>query len=127
MDYVFINILFIIAGGGLGSACRYLFSLLAVKWFGNSFPLGTLGVNLIGCFLIGLGFSLAGRIIISPTVRLLLMTGFLGGLTTFSTYALESTNFMGNGQFLTALGNIALNNIGGLALVFLGLWLGRTI
>ena len=122
-----LNILLVIGGGGLGSACRYLFSLLAVKWFGNGFPMGTLGVNCIGCFLIGLGFSLAGRNLISSTTRLLFMTGFLGGLTTFSTYALESANFWGNGQFSTAFINMAANNLGGLALVFLGLWLGRSI
>ncbi len=122
-----INTLLVIIGGGIGSACRYLFSLLAVKWFGNNFPIGTLGVNLFGCFLIGLSFSLASRNIISPTIRLLLMTGFLGGLTTFSTYGLESANFIGNGAILTALTNIAVNNLGGLALVFLGLWLGKAI
>jgi CrcB protein len=121
------NIILVIAGGGLGSACRYLFSLLAAKWFGGNFPMGTLGVNLIGCFLIGLGFSLAGRNIISPSVRLLFMTGFLGGLTTFSTYALESANFIRGSQLLPALGNIAVNNLGGLLLVFAGLWLGRYI
>jgi CrcB protein len=124
---MFINILLVIIGGGLGSACRYLFSLLATKWFGSNFPMGTLGVNLIGCFLIGLGFSLAGRGIISPSVRLLLMTGFLGGLTTFSTYALESVNFMRSNELIPALGNIAANNLGGLALVFVGLWLGKYI
>lgn len=111
---MFVNILLVIVGGGLGSACRYLFSFLAGKCFGNNFPIGTLGVNLIGCFLIGLVFSLAERSVISPTIRLLFMTGFLGGLTTFSTYALESSNFMLNGEFLTALSNIALNNLGGL-------------
>jgi CrcB protein len=121
------NILLVIIGGGLGSACRYLFSLLAAKWFGSAFPMGTLGVNLAGCFLIGLGFSLAGRNIISPSVRLLFMTGFLGGLTTFSTYALESTNFMRSSQLLPALGNIAVNNLGGLILVLVGLWCGRYI
>lgn len=124
---MFFNLILVLVGGGLGSACRYLFSLLAVKWFGNHFPMGTLGVNLIGCFLIGLGFSLAERTIISPTARLFLMTGFLGGLTTFSTYALESANFMGDGQVLTALTNIAANNLGGLALVFAGLWCGKAI
>ncbi len=122
---MFFNTLLVIIGGGLGSACRYLCSLLAAKWFGNNFPIGTLGVNLLGCFLIGLCFSLAGRNIISPTIRLLLMTGFLGGLTTFSAYGLESANFIGNAEIFTALTNIAVNNLGGLALVFLGLWLGK--
>jgi len=124
---MFTNIFIVIIGGGLGSACRYLFSILAVKWFGSNFPVGTLGVNLIGCFLIGLGFSLAGRNIISPSVRLLFMTGFLGGLTTFSTYALESTSFIRSNELIPALSNIAVNNLGGLALVFVGLWLGRYI
>jgi CrcB protein len=122
---MFLNTLLVIIGGGLGSACRYLFSILAAKWFGNDFPLGTLGVNLGGCFLIGLGFALAGRNLIAPGIRLLLLTGFLGGLTTFSTYALESANFLGNAGIPAALANIALNNLGGLALVFLGLWLGK--
>lgn len=121
------NIILVIIGGGLGSVCRYLFSLVAVKWFGNTFPMGTLGVNLIGCLLIGLGFSLAGRNIISPSVRLLFMTGFLGGLTTFSTYALESTNFLKGVDLFPALVNIVTNNIGGLALVLLGMWLGKLI
>jgi CrcB protein len=122
-----VNLLLIIAGGGLGSACRYLFSIGASRVFGNVFPWGTLLVNLSGCFLIGLGFSLAGRNIFSPQIRLLFMTGFLGGLTTFSTYALESANFWTGGAALAALTNIALNNLGGLLLVCLGLWLGKHI
>jgi CrcB protein len=122
-----INILLVIAGGGLGSACRYLLTLGATRFFGNIFPWGTLLVNLIGCFLIGLGFSLAGRDIISPQVKLLFMTGFLGGLTTFSTYALESANFWTDGATLAALTNIAVNNFGGLILVLTGLWLGKQI
>lgn len=121
------NILLVVGGGGLGSACRYLLSTFAAKWFGNSFPLGTLGVNLIGCLLIGIGFSLAGRNIISPSIRLLFMTGFLGGLTTFSTYALESANFFRGTETVSAFLNIAANNLGGLALVLIGLWLGKLI
>jgi CrcB protein len=122
-----INILLVIAGGGLGSACRYLLTIGATRFGGNVFPGGTLLVNLIGCFLIGLCFSLAGRGFLAPQVKLLLMTGFLGGLTTFSTYALESTNFWAGGAGLAALTNLAVNNLGGLALVCLGLWLGKQI
>jgi fluoride exporter len=121
------NIILVIAGGGIGSASRYLLTLLAARLFGNSFPLGTLGVNLGGCLLIGLGFALADKGIISPVVRLLFMTGFLGGLTTFSTYALESMNFFRNVEISGALMNIAINNIGGLVLVLVGIWLGRLI
>ena len=121
------NIFLVIVGGGIGSASRYLLTLLAVRLFGSSFPLGTLGVNLGGCLLIGLGFALADKGIISPAVRLLFLTGFLGGLTTFSTYALESINFFRNVETTSALINIALNNIGGFVLVLVGIWLGRLI
>jgi CrcB protein len=124
---MFVNILLVIAGGGLGSACRYLLTIGATRFFGNVFPWGTLLVNLIGCFLIGLAFALAGRNIISPQIKLLFMTGFLGGLTTFSTYALESADFQTSGSGLAALTNITVNNLGGLLLVCLGLWLGKHI
>lgn len=122
-----LNIILVIVGGGIGSASRYLLTLLATRFFGSNFPLGTLGVNLGGCFLIGLGFALADKGIISPSARLLFMTGFLGGLTTFSTYALESMNFFRNIEISYALTNIALNNLGGLLSVFVGMWLGRSI
>jgi CrcB protein len=122
-----IDILLVIVGGGLGSACRYLLTIGAIRFCGNLFPWGTLLVNLIGCFLIGLGFSLAGRAILSPQVKLFFMTGFLGGLTTFSTYVLESVNFGTNGATLAALTNIAVNNLGGLILVLMGFWLGSRL
>ncbi len=106
---------------------RYGVSLLAVRLFGARFPWGTLGVNLAGCFLIGLLFSLGTqRGLISPNTRLLLMTGFLGGLTTFSTYGLETVNFALSESRLNALMSFALNNGLGLALTFLGLWAGKT-
>ena len=122
-----LNILLVILGGGIGSASRYLLTLLASRLFGSNFPMGTLSVNLGGCFLIGLIFSLADRGIVSPTMRLLLMTGFLGGLTTFSSYVLESTNFFKSMEISTALVNIGLNNIGGFLLVLTGFWVGRSI
>lgn len=121
-----VNILLVALGGGLGSLCRYLFSQAASRWFGSQFAWGTLGVNLMGCLLIGIGFSLAERSVISPNARLLLMTGFLGGLTTFSTFVLETVNFAQSNLWLFAL-NFALNNLGGLVLVFIGLGLGRLI
>lgn len=122
-----LNLLWVFLGGGLGSACRYLFSQAAARWFGTSFSWGTLGVNLSGCFLIGLGFALAERSIISPTVRLWFMTGFLGGLTTFSTYALESGNFILDGSWTAFIGSFAANNLGGLLLVFIGLKIGELL
>jgi len=122
-----LNIFLVIIGGGIGSAGRYLLTILATRLFGSNFPLGTLGVNLGGCFLIGLGFALADKGLIAPSTRLLFMTGFLGGLTTFSTYALESMNFFRNFEITSALANIAVNNLGGLCFVFVGIWAGRSM
>ena len=115
------------AGGALGSSARYLTSLVAIRLFGTGFPAGTLIVNLAGCLLIGLSYSLAERTILSSGGRLFFMTGVLGGLTTFSTYALETVTAALDGSRGLALGNIALNNGLGLVLVVVGIWLGRAV
>ncbi|MEE4357819.1 MAG: fluoride efflux transporter CrcB [Desulfococcaceae bacterium] len=120
--------LLVVCGGGLGALCRYGFSLTAARFLGTRFPWGTLAANMCGCFLIGVAFALSDRTnILSPSARLFFMTGFLGALTTFSTYALESVTYLRAGSHI-ALGNFLLNNFGGGALVFLGfravhLWL----
>lgn len=119
------NVVLIMIGGGLGSGCRYLFSSFAYRWFGNGFAWGTLGVNLIGCFLIGLVYALTERSLIPATLRHFLMIGFLGGFTTFSAFALESVNFISNGQVFNAVLNLTLNNLAGLILVACGIWLTR--
>ena len=100
---------------------------LSTKTYGSVFPVGTLCVNLVGCFLIGVVFGLGELRGISPQFRLFFMTGFLGALTTFSTYSLETINNANNGMTNLALANIAVNNIGGLALVKVGLLLARIV
>lgn len=118
-----IKILLILAGGGLGAVCRYGLGLAGGKFMGAGFPWGTLAANMIGCFLIGIAFGLTGRAQwFSPELRLFFMTGFLGALTTFSTYALESVNYLRNESHI-ALTNFLVNNIGGGLLVVFGLWL----
>lgn len=84
-------------------------------------------VNLSGCFLIGLAFALADRglTIMNPSARLFFVTGYLGALTTFSTYALETVNAMRAEKQLVTLVNFLSNNVFGAALVFLGMWIGR--
>lgn len=120
------NLVWIVIGGSLGALSRYGATLLFTRLFGTSFPYGTLAVNLSGCFLIGLVLGLAERgAIVSPAVRLFFVTGFLGALTTFSTYAWESMAAVRNASFTTAALNIALNNIAGLGLVLAGVWLTR--
>ncbi len=126
MKQEFIKILLVMAGGSLGALCRYGASLLAVRFFGTHFAWGTLMVNLAGCFLIGLTFGLADRSQWMGTLpRLFFVTGYLGGLTTFSAFALESTTFFRAGTHWPALASILANNILGVALVFAGMWVGR--
>lgn len=121
------KLLLVFVGGGLGSATRFGTSLLAARWWGTSFPWGTLAVNLAGCFLIGVLFGLSERGSLSPEGRLFLMTGFLGGLTTFSSYGLETSHLTRSGQFANAACNLIANNGAGIALVFLGLWLAHKL
>jgi len=118
------QLLLIMCGGGLGAVSRYSIGLLAVRLGGASFPWGTLIANLSGCFLIGVLFALAERVrLLTPDMRLFLITGFLGALTTFSSYALETVNAGRVGWTLQPLYNILINNIGGLSMVLLGMWL----
>lgn len=120
-----LRIILVALGGGIGASARYLTSVAAGRVFGTGFPAGTLTVNLVGCLIIGIGFSLAERTILSPNGRLFFMTGVLGGLTTFSTYALETVTNFSDGSRGVSLGNIVANNGLGLMLVLLGIWLGR--
>ena len=115
------------AGGCIGAAARYGVSLLATRWWGMSFPWGTLAVNLVGCFLIGLSFGMADKLSwYRPSARLFFTTGFLGALTTFSTFSLETVNAANGAAPSVAAANVLVNNIGGLALASLGIWIGRT-
>jgi fluoride exporter len=121
------KILLVMAGGSIGALSRYAVSLWAAKLFGTRFPWGTLTVNLSGCFLIGLAFALAerGLTIMNPSMRLFFVTGYLGALTTFSTFGLEMVNSMREGTHLITVANFLSNNVIGAALVFLGMLVGR--
>lgn len=125
MQPILKKMLVVMCSGSLGAASRYSIGLLAAKAWGTQFPWGTLTVNLIGCFLIGLIFALADRVhLLTPNIRLLLITGYLGALTTFSSFSLETVNAGRAGLTLQPWVNILVSNLGGLALTFIGLWLG---
>ncbi len=122
------KILLIIIGGSLGAVCRYAVNLLTAKLWGSAFPWGTLTVNLVGCFLIGLVFGLAERTSwVTPLFRLFFVTGFLGALTTFSSFAVETVNIANAGSLYPAALNFLANNVGGLALVLVGMGLAKMI
>lgn len=118
------KIVLVMCGGSLGAASRYGISLLASRIVGTGFPWGTLAVNLTGCFLIGAVFAFGDRMrLLTPDVRLLFVTGYLGALTTFSAFSLETVSALRAGLMLQPLTNMLVNNIGGLAATFFGMWL----
>lgn len=110
----------VILGGSIGSLARYSVSGWVHGKYAGVFPLGTLTVNLVGSFLIGVLWALFESAAMSPTLRVFLFVGILGGFTTFSTYSLETLSLMRDGEVRTALLNILVNNVGGILLAFAG-------
>ncbi|MBP7253395.1 MAG: fluoride efflux transporter CrcB [Alphaproteobacteria bacterium] len=121
-------LLFIFLGGGTGAVCRYATSLLAGRWLGAGFPYGTLIINLIGAFLIGLIVELlALKFSANPQLKLLLVTGFLGGYTTFSAFSLETALMLQRGDYALGLIYVLVSVLGTVALVFTATALARQI
>ncbi len=117
-------------GGAIGAVGRYWISgLISRVTAQHPFPFGTLSVNLVGAFVLGLvmGATTSGRFLISPTVRVLLTIGLLGGLTTFSTFAYETLEALRAGDFRIALANVGVSVVVGLFAAWLGLSLGERI
>ena len=110
-------------GGALGAVARYLTTLAASRLLGASFPYGTLFVNLVGCLLIGLavGWTVDGRTGLGESARLLLVTGLLGGLTTFSSFGLEAVELLRAGRPAAGIGYVLANVLLGLAAALIGL------
>ena len=117
----------IMLGGAAGALLRYGVSTWALRWFGHGFADGTLLVNLAGCLLIGLAFGIGEQRGLNPLFRLMFITGFLGALTTFSTYGLETVNHAALGLTRVALINIIVQNVCGLLLVRCGIWLAQRL
>ena len=109
-------------GSCIGGISRYLTQQYVQKYYPSSIPLGTLSVNIIGCFLIGIIYALADRgNILSPAMRLFLATGFCGGYTTFSSFAYENISLMREGDFFYTGLYIMLSMVIGFAAVYLGI------
>jgi CrcB protein len=115
------NILIVGLGGGAGSILRYLCQKWISESYQHNFPLATFLVNILGCLLIGIFFGLGEKgDILSPQTRLLLVTGFCGGFTTFSTFAFENMNLLRTGDHLYFLLYVFGSVVLGIAAVYIG-------
>ncbi|HEY6838477.1 MAG TPA: fluoride efflux transporter CrcB [Geobacteraceae bacterium] len=119
---------FIAIFGALGCLTRYWLSGWVYTVVGRSFPYGTLAVNVVGAYLIGLimEFSLRSTLV-SPTLRIGLTIGFLGGLTTFSTFSYETFRLLEEGDFLFAVVNVLVSVVVCLAFTWLGIVSARCV
>ncbi len=122
------NILAIAAAGALGTLARYGLSGLAHQLLGARFAWGTLAANLLGCLILGALMQLALTTdALPPGWRVPLAIGFCGAFTTFSTFGYETLRFIEDGAWGLAVGNVAANLLGGLALVWLGFVAARAL
>lgn len=122
------KIILLFCAGGLGSLSRYLLSGVFQRAINISFPIGTYLVNVIGCFLFGLIWAYAqDRLSLSPEFRVIVLTGFMGAFTTFSTFIFESAALLDSAQWPYFLLNVVGQIITGVILLKLGLTLGRLI
>lgn len=115
------------AGGALGSLSRYYVSGLSHKIFPGMFPWGTMVVNALGALVIGLLWGLFEIKNISPNMRMFIFVGFLGGFTTFSTFALETMNLLKENEIKMAVINVLANNILAIVFVFAGFFISKLI
>lgn len=113
--------IFIAVAGLVGTLVRYWLSGFVARRYGETFPWGTLVVNLIGSFLAGAIYHLAEeRLLISPTMRPIIFIGLLGGFTTFSSYGLQTFTLLRDGEIGLATLNVAVSNVLGLLMVWIG-------
>lgn len=122
------KLIYFAVAGACGTLARYGLAGLVQRVAGASFPWGTASVNGLGCLFFGLIWALTSdRFAGTGEVRIILLTGFMGAFTTFSTFVAESGHLFADGQHWYGLGNILLQNGVGLVLFFLGMALGRLI
>ncbi|MBZ9810816.1 fluoride efflux transporter CrcB [Mesorhizobium sp. BR1-1-9] len=121
------NLLLVAAGGGIGAGIRHLTNMGALRLVGPNYPWGTMAINIVGSFAMGLFIATLARRGGSNEVRLFVATGILGGFTTFSAFSLDFATLWERGAILPAFGYALASVIGAIIALFLGLWLARSL
>ena len=123
-----VRLLLVGLGGFVGTVARYWLSGVIARRYGETFPLGTLVVNALGCFVIGFFFYFFyDRALGSPTFRTVVFIGLIGGFTTFSSYGLQTFTLLKDGEMFLAFLNILASNVVCLVLVWLGYSMAKVI
>src|SRR3954449_7163493 len=121
------NLLLVVVGGGIGAGIRHLTNIGALRLVGPNYPWGTMAINIVGSFAMGLFIAILARRGGSNEVRLFVATGILGGFTTFSAFSLDFAALWERGSTLPAFGYALASVVGAIVALFLGLWLARSL
>jgi CrcB protein len=121
------NLLLVVIGGGIGAGIRHLTNIGALRLVGPNYPWGTMAINIVGSFAMGLFVATLMRRGGSNEVRLFVATGVLGGFTTFSAFSLDFATLWERGSTLPAFGYALASVVGAIIALFLGLWLARSL
>ncbi len=128
MSAMMSKLLWLALAGALGALSRYGLAGLVQRTMGGEFPMGTMVVNIVGCFLAGAFFALSeDRVSISGETRVIVLVGFMGAFTTFSTYVLETGALLREAEWTRAAANVLIQNVVGLVAAFGGVATGRII
>ena len=120
------QLFFVAMGGAVGALARWGLATVVKNWLGQSLPWGTAAVNVLGSLLFGLVWAATeGRVPIATTSRLLILTGFMGSFTTFSTYMFDTAALIHQDRWSAAAGQLVAQIALGLGGVFAGMWLGK--
>ena len=122
-----LNLLLVAVGGAIGAGIRHLTNIGALRLVGPNYPWGTMAINIVGSFAMGLFIAILMRRGGSNELRLFVATGILGGFTTFSAFSLDFATLWERGATLPAFGYALASVVGAIIALFLGLWLARTV
>lgn len=112
------TLVYIFIGGGLGSVLRYLIGRFALQSFKVDLPLGTFIANILACTILALVVYFSAKTEWNPNIRTLLLVGFCGGLSTFSTFAFENAQLLKDGAYWWLIANVSVSVIAGMAAIY---------